>query len=251
MDLMNSKTKVGTSKFKLPVAALMVTGLLLAGSLSCSLTNPQPAGRATSTLPAAPTETQQIAEPATQAPTATMGEAPAPSGWETYTSPRFAYAVSHPPEMEGSDNGEYSWTLSFKLENPDEGARNFIYVSAIPAGFQNEPGAIYNYDPAETDILMGMQVGESKSLRDDTNTAQWFTYTRKPDATIADQPAQVYENIQPWEFPAGTKELRYYLQAGDFTYLIGGYLDSTGSNQPGAITEELFTEIISTFRLAE
>jgi hypothetical protein len=59
----------------------------------------------------------------------------------------------------------------------------------------------------------------------------------------------MYANTQPWEFPAGTKEIRYYLKANGCTYLIGGYVDTTGSNQPGAINEELFNQVIATFRL--
>ena len=33
-------------------------------------------------------------------------------------------------------------------------------------------------------------------------------------------------------------------------YLIGGYLSTVGSGQAGAIGEELFDEIIATFRLS-
>ncbi|MEO7840406.1 MAG: hypothetical protein ABIU06_13745 [Anaerolineales bacterium] len=54
---------------------------------------------------------------------------------------------------------------------------------------------------------------------------------------------------QPWKFPLGTKEIRYTLQANGCTYLIGGYLATVGSGQPGAIDEELFDQVIATFRL--
>lgn len=120
----------------------------------------------------------------------------------------------------------------------------------IPKEFQSGGGeGAYNYDPAEAEILLNMQVGESKSLRDDPNTAQFFTYARKPDTTIGDYPAKTYENTQLFEFPMGTKEIRYYLSVNQCTYLIGGYMDTTGSNQLGAITEDLFSQIVSTFRL--
>ena len=66
---------------------------------------------------------------------------------------------------------------------------------------------------------------------------------------IGDQMAQAYENTQPWEFPAGTKEIRYYLKANDCTYQIGGYLDTTSSTQPGAISEDLFNQIVATFQV--
>lgn len=144
-----------------------------------------------------------------------------------------------------------SWTLAIKLTNPDAGARNFIYVSAIPKDFQSDGGHIYNYNTPESKILLNMQVGENKSMRQDVTTAKWFTYSRKPDTTIGGQVAKMYENTEPWEFPKGTKEIRYYLQADEFTYLIGGYMDSTSSKQPGVITEALFNQIVSTFRLSK
>src|SRR5688500_16544775 len=57
------------------------------------------------------------------------------------------------------------------------------------------------------------------------------------------------ENTQPWEFARGTKEIRYYLQANGCTYLIGGYFATMDSGEPRAISEELFDEIIATFRV--
>ena len=108
---------------------------------------------------------------------------------------------------------------------------------------------VYNYDPAEADILQNMQVGESKSLREDLNVESGFTYQRQPDTMISDHTAQTYENVQPWEFPGGTKEIRYYLSLNGCTYLIGGYLDTTRSNQPGAIMEDLYHQIVATVQL--
>jgi len=153
--------------------------------------------------------------------------------------------------MEGTDIGDHSWTLGIKLTNPDEGARNFIYVSAIPKGFQSGGGDIYNYNTQEAETLLNMQVGESKSLRAGLDTAKWFTYTRKPDMRLSSHTTMTYENIQPWEFPNGTKEIRYYLQTDEYIYLIGGYMDTTGSNQTGMITEQLFNQILATFRLTQ
>jgi hypothetical protein len=139
--------------------------------------------------------------------------------------------------------------LSPSTADPGGPVPNFIYVSVIPDDFQsNESGIIYNYDPAATETLLNMQVGESKSLRDDPNIASWFTYTRLPDATLSNQAAQTYENTQPWEFPLGTKEIRYYIQGNGCTYLIGGYLATAGSGEAGAM-EALFDEIIATFQL--
>jgi hypothetical protein len=93
-----------------------------------------------------------------------------------------------------------------------------------------------------------MQVGESGSLHANVSLAEGFTYTRLPDATLGDQAVKTYENAQPWEFPPGTKEIRYYVQANGCTYLIGGYMITAGSDQAGTINEELFDQIITTFR---
>jgi hypothetical protein len=92
--------------------------------------------------------------------------------------------------MDGASQGTYNWILSHTTTEPSGPVPNFVYISVIPDGFQNEPGAIYNYDPAETQTLLNMQVGESRSLRDDPNIAPWFTYTRLPDTTLGNQTAQ-------------------------------------------------------------
>jgi hypothetical protein len=152
--------------------------------------------------------------------------------------------------MQGTSQATDSWTLNSTRTEPSGPATNFIYISVIPPGFQGGPGEIYNYDPVDTQTLLNMQVGESKNLRETLNISQGFTFTRLSDTILSNQPAQTYENLQPWEFPVGTKEIRYYLQSNGCIYLIGGYLDATGSDQLGALDEELFNEITATFRLA-
>jgi hypothetical protein len=151
--------------------------------------------------------------------------------------------------MEGTGEGTNSWSLNITSTEPTGPIPNFIYISVIPDDFQGGAGVIYNYDPAATEILLNMQVGESKSVHPDPNMAPSFTYTRLPDTTLSNQTAQTYENTQPWEFPAGTKEIRYYLKANGCTYLFGGYMDTLGSAQPLAIDEELFDQIIATFQV--
>lgn len=224
--------------------ALVSFGLLLFGVVGCA-SQGQAKPITPTEQPEKPTEILPTATATSAEPTA---EATA-SEWETYTNPGFSYSIRYPSGMAGSDNGSYSWTLAKTPTNPEDVTRNFIYVSVIPVDFKGEDGEIYNYNKPETDILLNMQVGESKSLREDTTKG--FTYTRKPDTTISGQPAMTYENTQPWEFPAGTKEIRYYLQTDAYTYLIGGYVDTTGTNQPGAITEELFNEILATFQVTQ
>jgi hypothetical protein len=234
---MTAKTQMSTG--------LMILSILLAGVAGCATAGTQPVDPTTSAPPEAAT---QPADPTTAPPAV---EATLPAGWETYASQgQCGYTLSHPADMEGASQNEYSWILSPTTTDPSGPFPNFVFVSVIPDGFQNEPGAIYNYDPVETETLLNMQVGESKSLREDPNIAPSFTYTRLPDTALSNQAAQMYENIQPWEFPAGTKEIRYYLQANGCTYQIGGYMDTTGSGQAGAMNEELFDQVIATFRLA-
>lgn len=83
----------------------------------------------------------------------------------------------------------------------------------------------------------------------DPQVTPQFTYQRQPDTTIGGYAVQTYENVQPWEFPAGTKEIQYYVSLNGCTYQIGVYLDATQSNQPGAITEDLLRQIVATIRV--
>ena len=201
----------------------------------------------------APPATQPTA-PASAEPTVPPEPTLQP-GWKTHSGRtdqgQCGYAIDHPSDMGASSQDTHSWTLSSGAADPTGLVPNFVYISVIPDDFQsNEPGIIYNYNPADRQTLLNMQVGESRPLHDEPTTAPWFTYTRLPDTALADQTAQTYENTQPWEFPPETKEIRYYLQANGCTYLIGGYLSTAGSGQAGAIGEELFDQIIATFHLA-
>lgn len=209
------------------------------------------AGCAPASTPIAQPPAEQPAEQPTLPPT--MTPAPVlPSGWETYTSPgQCGYAIDHPSDLNGASQDAHSWLLSPAATSPDGPPPNFVYISVIPDDFQaGGDELIYNYDPAATQTLLGMQVGESQAVHQSSDLAPWFTYTRLPDEVIGGQPAQAYENTQPWEFPQGTREIRYYLKANGCTYLIGGYLTTAGSDQPGPIDEALFDQIIATFRLA-
>src|SRR5215213_5199259 len=216
------------------ITRLSILCILLAGVAGCAAPGAQP------TVP----------------PTAVPTPTP-PAGWQTYSASAdqvgCGYVIDHPSDMAGASQTMYSWILNRTVAEPGGPVPNFVYISVIPADFPqsgSEPGAIYNYDPAETQTLLNMQVGESRSLREDPNLASWFTYTRLPDVAFGDQAAQTYENTQPWEFPPGTKEIRYYLQGNGCTYLIGGYMATVGSGQPGGIDEDLFDRILATFRLS-
>lgn len=224
---------------------LMILSIFIGALVGCAPVSTQPAE------PPIEQPTQLPTEQSAQPPTVTPAPA-LPSGWETYSSDgQCGYSISHPSDMDGISQDAYSWLLTPASAGPDGPAPNFVYVSVIPDDFQ--PGGdefIYNYDPAATETLLGMQAGESKAIHQNPDIASWFTYTRLPDTTLSSQPAQTYENTSPWEFPPGTKEIRYYLKANGCTYLIGGYMATAGSDQPGGIDEALFDQIIATFRLA-
>jgi hypothetical protein len=252
---MNTRMQRSNPRLSQRGAAFCLASLLLVINVSCVPASAQPPVQPTPSAvepaPAQPTPsaTEPAPTPTTASPTAT-GEALLPAGWTSYTSQGCEYALSYPAAMQISSGGAYSRSLDFKLDNPDEGARNFIYVSVIIPEFQSPGGeSIYNYDPREAGLLLNLQVGESKSLRDDPQIAPSFTYQRQADTTISGHAAQTYENVEPWEFPSGTKEIRYYLSLNGCMYQIGGYVDTTQSNQPGAITEDLFHQIVATLRV--
>lgn len=215
-------------KRKHMITGLLLLGIVLGGVVGCALPGAQ--------LPVSPT---------------IMPSQTPPPGWETYVhQEQCNYVIDHPANMEGKSQDEYSWILRSTAEDPSGPVPNFLYISVIPDDFESsEPGMIYNYDPGDTQSLLSMQVGESRSLREDPNTAPWFTYTRLSDTTLSNQAAQSYENNQPWEFPPSTKEIRYYLKGNGCTYLVGGYISTVGSGQAGAIDQGLFDQIITTFRL--
>ena len=245
--MMNIRTQVRDSWTRQLGVRLILLSLLFAVAAGCAPAATQPVDGTTSTPLI---EATQTIEQATQTP---LIAATVPSGWETYTSEgQCGYTISHPADMDGTSQAMHSWILTHAITEPTGIDPNFVYISVIPGDFQGGPGDIYNYDPAATERLLNMQVGESASVYDDPNLADmqpWFTYTRLPDTTLSSQTAQTYENTQPWEFPPGTKEIRYYLQANGCTYLIGGYMATADSGEPRAMSQELFDQIIATFQV--
>lgn len=184
-------------------------------------------------------------------------QAPVPAEWLTYTSTsqQCGYGINYPPEMKVAEQIPYSQILNFKLSDPDAVNPNFIYVSVVTPETQKmvEDGTynhdVYNYDPMTMETLLSLQIGESRSIHQAPNMEKWFTFEHKPDTDISGQAAQTYENLLPWEFPDGTKEIRYILPSEGCIYLIGGFVDITLSNRPGRITESLFQQIIATVQV--
>jgi hypothetical protein len=198
--------------------SLILLSILWIAAAGCAPASTQPAELPIEQSTELPNE--QSAQPPIVTPAPAL-----PSGWETYTSQgQCSYAISHPSDMDGASQDAYSWLLTPASTGPDGPAPNFVYISVIPDDFQAGGDVfIYNYDPAATQTLLSMPVGESKAIHQNPDIASSFTYTRLPDRTLSSQPAQAYENTRPWEFPPGTKELRYYLQGNGCTYLVGGY----------------------------
>jgi hypothetical protein len=228
------------------------TAAIIAMTLVSSVACTQAGGQATAQ------PTQPPAAPTTQAPPAATATSvqptPAtniPAGWQTHRNETHGYSISYPAELELQPNGDLSVTIGNPTGEPAVGPASFIYMSAIPKGFEGSAGDIYNYDPAQAERLLNMQVGDSKSLSEgNPDLDRFFTYMREPDTQIAGNSALTYTNPDPWEFPPEVKEVRYYLQTDAYTYLLGGYItESDPSAQAGFITEALFNQIIATFQV--
>jgi len=205
----------------------------------------------------APTPTQEsmqvtgvvIESPAepVMTPTTVTSDIVVPAGWlmVSHTVQSCEYSLNYPADMQFTDQGANSRFLSYVPADPNDIIWNFIYVSIISDELQTSSEEdIYNYNPMAAGLLLDLQIGESVPLHDNPQIASSYTYQRLPDRIISGQTAQAYENVQPWEFPVGTKEIRYYVSVNDCTYQIGGYLDTTQSNKPGTIVEDLFNQII-------
>ena len=173
-----------------------------------------------------------------------------PVNWKTYANQEFEYSLGCPPEFEFTNEGKNSILMTKKSNEPGSIAPNFIYISVIPKGTQSTGGDIYNYNTPEANILLNMKVGEVKSFSrgSDQVNDRFFTYTRLPNTTIVGLPAKTYINTSPWESPQGTKEYRYYVDRGNNTYLMGGYVEGKFSPQIYYISEQLFQQILSTFK---
>src|SRR5262245_29605294 len=118
----------------------------------------------------------QLAEPVTGASVS--------AEWETYSNQeQCGFAISNLADIKanGESNVQFSWIFSHIASEPSGPSTNFIYISVIPDSFQGGAGEIYNYDPAATEILLNMQVGERGSTNPVPNFASGFTYTRLPD----------------------------------------------------------------------
>ena len=98
-----------------------------------------------------------------------------------------------------------------------------------------------------------LEIVDTRSLRENFNDPgldKSFSYTRSPDIKVGELTTKAYVNNNPWEFPQGVKEYRYFVEKDNFTYMIGGYIE--GKNFPVYyISEQEFDQILSTFKFLD
>ena len=244
---------------------LILLGLALSGCTSSFVETPtvEQTTEALATLTQIPSETptkvSPTQSPATTAtaisvtPTATalpVTMVAADSGiWNTFESRQYGFAIDFPSDMRVVENHTASWMLVNTGSSLDGLDLSFAYVSVIPVGFQSGGGDIYNFNTREAEVLWGLAVGETRSLVDDPESRQWFTYHRFDDVSLAGQMARRIENSDPWEAPIGTEEIRFYLFTADHIYLVGAYANDTDSTNPLLVTRDRFNSIAQSFRL--
>lgn len=171
-----------------------------------------------------------------------------PTPTPSYVNSKLKFSLDLPSEFKVEENGEYSITITPDKKIEGQGPVNFIYISVVPKDVQVEVGEIYNYNQAQYNKLLELEIGESVSLSDASQPKLkgWFTYTRGDDVTIDGKPVKKLQNKKPWEFPAGTVENRYILESNGTLYILGFYF---GSTQSAEINEETAFKIISTLKL--
>ena len=142
-------------------ARIVLLSLLFGGVAGCAQVGTQPVDLATptATAPSIPSPTEAVEAtlprcPRDGRPTPARDNAATPSATQqTWTAPARRL---------------HSWILTYTATEPSGPVPNFVYISVIPGDFQSgRQGVIYNYDPAETETLLNMQVGESRSFRED------------------------------------------------------------------------------------
>ncbi len=172
-----------------------------------------------------------------------------PKGWQTYTNDKTQFSISYPTDFEISDYGLNTQRIVKKVQTLGQGPSNFIYVSAILEGDQNKDGQIYNFNKTHLDSLVSMKVGDTKPVAgEEKELEQYVTFTRLPDIKIGGNKAMAFANMKPWEFPAGTKEYRYLIHQKNRTYIVGGYI-ATSETDEYSISETLYKKIIDTIQL--
>jgi hypothetical protein len=236
------------------LALLALTVLVLAAcqpaALEISAPPEQPSGAATQ--PAVATVKVTVSEPtpavSQDTPAAEGTVLPAvdgqlQEGWLVLADDSGGYSLAFPPEWKVCQETRYSWTFCDLQEDPAwMGSPLRLYVSVFPSDSTNADWEVYNFIPTATiREFMELPVGESRSKVPGSPRPEYSTYTRLPDQVVAGSPALVIENAHLWGIPPGTKERVVLMVAGDRTYLLGMYYETTGQLA-------LFEQVLDSFQ---
>ena len=216
-----------------------IMGLALIGAICFTIYTLLARASNAPTQKSAPTPTKTAA---TNTPIPTMPSI-VPSDWLEYSSTEAQYSIFFPSHINSNCYNPYSCQFS-GLTSLGNGPASLVYVSVIPSNVRLADGSIYNYDASESAILSTIKTGETKTTRPSPESKEletFYRYKRLPDTRINNHTAKVFENSRPWEFPSGTKELRYIITNDTGMYMIGAY------THPDGITEEIARTIIGSF----
>lgn len=159
------------------------------------------------------------------------------------SDPAHGYSMVVPPEWEACTMTEYSRVYCApQAESGDSGFPVF-FVSVIPAGFTNDEGSFYNFMPEEiVRRFLTLSVGEALVTGDPN--ADYSTFTRLLDATVAGETWAVIENTRVWEGGPDTKDRRLLVAHGDETYMVG-------TSYKTQAELDTFEAVLATFEFAQ
>lgn len=163
-----------------------------------------------------------------------------PEDWIPYTHDLSGIKVWHPSNFTVEKSGNLSFLLLDRGTQEPTGNTSFIYFSYIPDINNASNGEIYNADKDAIAKFNGIEVNSKISLINDPAQQEWFTYTRDADVTIGSKMFKKFVNQKPWEFPAGTSEVRLIHTDGSRIYMLGAYV------QKGKITPEFLNILLDT-----
>ena len=148
------------------------------------------------------------------------------ANWKTYKNEGLGFSIEYPPGLESI----FSDPNSITIGSPPE----FLYISVIKSQFEERA---YNYFPDEYQKMIKLEIGEKVNSR-------FFQGRRVEDSKIGNLTAKQFIDENSDEFPENITERRLLVAKDNLIYMIGGYLNSSMSN-------ELFSQILSTLRFLD
>jgi len=164
-----------------------------------------------------------------------------PEGWKEYRNTDMKIKLYYPPKLSIENQNRYSFLLLDNSSQGQVGNTNFLYFSYIPIFNAALSSEIYNANYDQLLKLLDINTGESVNISGVDDFVDWYTYTRLEDQKLDDKSFWVYENLNPWEFPGGTNEIRLIARDGNTVYLIGAYYSDESD-----LNKELILKIFST-----